>query len=214
MSWIGNDRARIRAVAPRKPSSGNQPDVNGPRPEEDERRMFEREFADVRPWRRGADRIPQVDLASPDLSGPSRPALPGRTSQPAAHALAVEAQADGAVGLAFGVSRETVAALRRGQFKFEARCDLHKLHADAARRRLHGFVLECVRRHLHAGLVICGRGLHSGPDGPILANVVTEALAHPPCSQHILAFTPAAAGQGGQGAVAVMFRRTASPAKF
>jgi DNA-nicking Smr family endonuclease len=200
-------------VAPSRKKSGDRLDVSGSRPDEDERRMFERAFSDVHPWRRGANRISQVDFeARPVASDPGLPSAAGRNAQPHAHDLQVEAQADGTVGTAFGVSKETVADLRRGHFKFEARCDLHKLHAEVARRKLHVFVEECVRRNLHAVLVICGRGLHSGPEGPVLASVVTDALVRSASRQHILAFAPAAAEQGGQGAVAILFRRKA-PAK-
>lgn len=201
-------------MAPRKTTSSDQPDAKGGSLDEDERRLFEREFADVRPWRRGANRISSVDFeASPDAVGRNRPPATGRSPQQYDRDLQVEPQSDGVVGTAFGVSKETVAALRRGQFRFEARCDLHRLHAEAARQKLHVFVEECVRRNIHAALVICGRGLHSGPDGPVLATVVTEALGRAPTGRHILAFTPAAAEQGGQGAVAVLFRRR-SPGKL
>jgi DNA-nicking Smr family endonuclease len=198
-------------MAPRKPSSGKQPDANGVWANEDERRMFEREFSDVQPWRRGANRISPVDFeASPNPVGQRRSPPRGALVNQSGHPLQVAAQVDGAVGLAFGVSNETVAALRHGQYKFEARCDLHGLHAEAAGRKLRVFVEECVRRNLRAALVICGRGLHSGPDGPVLAKVVADILAQPPTHQHILAFTPTAAELGGQGAVAVLFRRKSS----
>jgi len=171
--------------------------------------MFEREFAGVRKWQRGANRISAVDFEYRPLpSGEGRGMGSARTTHGPRHDIEVDAQSDGIVGIAFGVSRQTVGALRRGEFPFEARCDLHKLHADAARRRLHQFVEECVRRDLRAGLLICGRGAHSGPEGPVLAGVVTSALAQPPLARHVLAFTPAPAEHGGKGAIAVLFRRS------
>ena len=192
----------------RKPGSDKPPDTKGTRPEEDERLLFEREFADVRPLRRGANRIPLVDFESSPVVPVRSPrsAIDRLAAQPS-HTLQIEVQSDGVVGMAFGVSKETVSAIRRGEFKFEARCDLHKLHAQAARRKLDVFVDESVRRNLRAALVICGRGLHSGPDGPVLAKLVPEALAASPNNRHILAFAPAPSELGGQGAVAVLFRR-------
>jgi DNA-nicking Smr family endonuclease len=198
-------------MASRKPTAGSPSGVTGKRPEEDERQLFERELADVRPWRRGANRISPVDFetdpAPPKQTQPSPLAKPAGSS---ISDLQVEVAPDGAVGVAFGVSRQTVAGLRRGEFGFDARCDLHKLRAEAARRKLSAFVDECVRRNLRAGLVICGRGLHSGPEGPVLARIVTEALGRPPMSRAILAFAPTTTEQGGAGAIAVLFRRSSS----
>jgi DNA-nicking Smr family endonuclease len=168
--------------------------------------MFEREFAGVKPWRRGTNRISSVDF--PDNPGLPRPAV---AQQPVGNqARHFQVEADGVTGMAFGVSKETMASLRHGEFELEARCDLHGLHAEPARRRLAAFVQECVRRNLRAGLVICGRGLHSGPEGPILPKVVAEVLAHTPASRHVLAFAPTVAAHGGPGAIAVLFRRGAA----
>jgi DNA-nicking Smr family endonuclease len=188
-------------MAPRKPT-GRDPADGIPPPEDDERSLFERELADVRPLRPGANRISALDFEdSPARSAP-------RAAPTAVHDLQVERGPEGIVGLAFGVSRETLAALRRGEFGFEARCDLHKLRAELAARKLNAFIAECGRRDVRAGLVICGRGLHSGPNGPVLASVAAEVLAKAPAKQHVLAFAPAASDHGGTGAIAVLFRRT------
>lgn len=187
--------------------SRNPSDRTGVRQEgsdEADRRLFERELSDVRPWRRGSSRISAVDFEP--APAPSRKTQP--PAKAAASALSLENGPDGAVGTAFGVSRETVADLRHGRFGFSARCDLHKLHAEAARRKLQAFVDTCVRQGLRTGLVICGRGLHSGPDGPVLAGVVNQALARLPVCRHVLAFSPAASEHGGPGAIAILFRRT------
>jgi DNA-nicking Smr family endonuclease len=206
-------------MASRKPTVGGSTGVAGKRPDgpdardDDDRQLFERELADVRPWQRGANRVSWADFeqesarpSRPQRSSPSKPTGSSRVD------LQVEATPEGAVGIGFGVSKQTVAGLRRGRFGFDARCDLHKLRAEAARRKLTVFVDECIRRNLRAGLVICGRGLHSGPEGPVLARVVAEAFARPPISRHILAFAPAAPEQGGPGAIAVLFRRSEAEA--
>jgi DNA-nicking Smr family endonuclease len=174
---------------------------------EDERKLFEREFAGVVPLRRGADRISAIDFEDAPAATRSD-AKPAARKSPDIH---VERRSDGAIGIAFGVSQATIAALARGELgSFEARCDLHKLRAPAAERKLDAFVRECVRRNVRAGLVICGRGLHSGPEGPILTGIVTDVLGRPPASEHVLAFTPTVPKQGGAGAIAVLFRRRAA----
>jgi DNA-nicking Smr family endonuclease len=200
--------ARIGTMVPGKPTGDHRPDGSRDSLDEEEQRMFEREFAGVRPWRRGAHRISSVDFPAdqdqPGSAGPFRGSQASRLPDPNPR---IEVQSDGVSGTAFGVSRETASALRRGEFRFEARCDLHKLRAEAARKRLSRFVEECTRRKIRAALVICGRGLHSGPEGPVLARLVAETLASPPMASVVLAFAPAPADQGGPGAVAVLFRR-------
>jgi DNA-nicking Smr family endonuclease len=189
----------------RKPTEDSAPDADRARLAEDERKMFERELAGVRPLRRGPERVSAIDFDDVSASQSRQPqAKPAGGRPPAVH---VERRTDGVIGTAFGVSNATVAALARGELGFDARCDLHKLRAQAAQHKLHAFIQECVRRNLRAGLVICGRGLHSGPEGPILVEIVTDVLGKPPTSQHILAFTPTAQSQGGPGAIAVLFRR-------
>lgn len=186
----------------RKPQSGSRSPGEGA--DEDERRLFERELAGVRPWRRGSNRISAVDF-EPEPAPPSKAQAVARPA--ASPTLRVQSGPEGTVGTAFGVSRETVADLRHGRLGFDARCDLHKLHVEPARKKLRAFVEACVRQNLRAGLVICGRGLHSGPDGPVLAGVVLQALGSSPTNRHVLAFAHAAAEHGGPGAIAVLFRR-------
>lgn len=199
-------RAKIAPMVSGKPTGGLPSEGNAR--EDEARRMFEREYAGVKPLRRGGDRISSADF------GYGRARKPGarRTAEaPPGRGLQVEVRQDGTVGWAFGVSRRTLSSLGRGEPRPEAVCDLHKLHVEAARRRLRGFVEECVRKQARVALVICGRGLHSGPEGPVLAKLVAETLASPPLADHVLAFSPAPPEQGGQGAMAVLFRRAAKP---
>lgn len=110
-------------------------------------------------------------------------------------------------GARFGVSHETLRYLARGEFLAEARCDLHGLRAAAARQRLRGFIEESVARGRRAVLVVCGRGLHSGPTGPVLLDVASELLARSPVSRHVQAFASATPARGGEGALMVLLRR-------
>jgi hypothetical protein len=165
--------------------------------EPDEQRALAQAYAGVRPWRRGAPRISSLDF----------PMVP-KARRPGAHSggrSALRAR-EGGGGVAFGVSEETVWALRHGRFGFEAECDLHGLRVEGARRRLLGFVAECVRQGVRAARVICGRGVHSGSDGPVLPDLVAHTLARPPVAGRVLAFAPTSSDQGGEGAVAVLFR--------
>lgn len=172
---------------------------------EEDRRLFEREFADVRPLREGPMRVVQDFDAPP---GPVRVDLAARLPKSGAAAgLQVERDGGAVTGASHGVSRQTLRDLRRGVIRIEATCDLHGLHAEQARRRLQQFVEESVRRGRHAVAVICGRGRHSGPEGPILREVVIEALGTRALLAQVIAFASAAPAQGGEGALLLLLRR-------
>jgi DNA-nicking Smr family endonuclease len=124
----------------------------------------------------------------------------------------VERRDGGLVGARFGVSHETLRYLARGEFLAEARCDLHGLRAEAASQRLRSFLQESVARGRRTVLVVCGRGLHSGPAGPVLLDVASEILARSPVSRHVQAFASATPTRGGEGALMVLLRREPPPA--
>ena len=52
---------------------------------------------------------------------------------------------------------------------------------------------------------VCGKGLHSGLEGPVLPDVVIERLSEE-LAQHVLAFCTAPRRWGGSGALLVMLR--------
>jgi len=174
-------------------------------PSEEERRLFEKEFADVAPLRKGSDRVVPV-LESKDGEGAGTHGQ--RASRPD-DALIVERE-DGAItGASHGVSRETLRALARGDMGAESTCDLHGLGAEAARRRTQQFVRDSAAAGRRAVLIICGRGLHSGGGGSVLRDVVVSELCSRQARTHVLAFSTATPARGGDGALAILLRRPA-----
>ena len=173
------------------------------KPIDEERRLFERELADVRPLRPGPLRVPPTRTPLPS----ARTAADTARKFDPGQGLAVEREGARVTGAGFGVSRETVRALGRGEIRFEASCDLHGLRAEAAAARLRRFIEESSANGRRAVLVVCGRGLHSGPDGPVLLEVAVETLCKVPARRHVLAFSSASPAQGGEGALLVMLRR-------
>jgi DNA-nicking Smr family endonuclease len=170
---------------------------------EEERRLFEREFGDVVPLRKGADRVVLE-------SGGSAPKVADPSTKHASRmddGLIVE-RVDGAItGASHGVSRETLRALARGDLGAESTCDLHGLGAEAARHRIQQFVRDSAGSGRRAVLVICGRGLHSGSDGPVLRDVAVSELCGRQASTYVLAFSTATPVRGGDGALAILLRR-------
>lgn len=166
----------------------------------EEESLFEREFSGVVPLA-GGERVPGGGRA------PSRPAPARDASQRSDKTMAVTEDPGRIEGAAYGVSHETLHKLARGQIRLEKTCDLHGLAAQVARHMCERFVVECARAGLRAVLIICGRGLHSGEDGPVLRKVVIEVLRS--SRQHVLGFTSLPPERGGTGALAVLLRRPA-----
>jgi DNA-nicking Smr family endonuclease len=164
----------------------------------EERQLFEREFAGVAPLG-GGERVPVI----PKPSAPS--SLPSEGSKREGKTIALTSDADTIQGATYGVSHETLHKLARGQIRIEKTCDLHGLAAQVARHTCERFVVESARSGLRAVLIICGRGLHSGDEGPVLRNVAVDVLRS--ARQHVLGFTSLPPERGGTGALAVLIRR-------
>jgi DNA-nicking Smr family endonuclease len=104
------------------------------------------------------------------------------------------------------VREETLRKLKRGQFSVEAEIDLHGLGRHAAHEALRQFLNDCVVRGLRCVRVIHGKGLRSGPGGPVLKHVVNHWLRK---IENVAAFASARPVDGGTGAVYVLL----APAK-
>lgn len=165
--------------------------------------LYRREYASVRPLAPGPARVPVVPRGgrSPDpAAGRARESA----SPPAFH---LERSGERILAMAPSISRETVRALSQGERPVEATCDLHGLRADAAHARLVRFIEDSVHRGRRRVLIVCGRGQHSGGQGPVLRELAVAVLAGPAVGRHVLAFASAPPGQGGEGALAVLLRR-------
>ena len=106
------------------------------------------------------------------------------------------------------VGPDVVRKLRRGGWVIQAEIDLHGLRRDEARAALSAFVREAGRRGLRCVRVVHGKGLGSPGREPVLKAKVQRWLAQ--CSE-VIAFTQAAAPQGGAGALIVLLERRNTP---
>jgi DNA-nicking Smr family endonuclease len=170
---------------------------------EEERRLFEREFADVEPLRKGGDRV------LPEFGSEGRKAVDTRRARGSRKddTLVVARQDGGMTGASYGVSHETLRALARGEIRAESICDLHGLGAEAARHRIKQFIRESAGAGRRAVLVICGRGKHSGGESPVLRDVAVDELCSRSTRTQVLAFSTVAPARGGDGALAILLRR-------
>jgi DNA-nicking Smr family endonuclease len=153
----------------------------------------------------GPRRVPVDPGGRTDGRRPTR--VPTAAVLPGGAPLTVEDTGQGWTARADGVDRRVLRKLRDGTIAVEVRVDLHGLTRVKAMGALERFVASARASGQRCLLVIHGRGLHSGDDGPTLRDAVREALTAGSLSGAVLACTLAPPPQGGAGATLVYLRR-------
>lgn len=168
--------------------------------DDDERRLFEEAMRDVRRLKRNAE-PPAVAKIAP-------PAVP-RAVTPEAAEVAFETVVTGEhVSIVHpSLSPAARKALRRGETRPERTLDLHGLPSVDAARRVERLVAESVPSGVRCLQLITGRGLRSGPEGPVLRARVVDQLTVGPLRRHVLAVVSAPPHLGGTGALLVLLRK-------
>jgi DNA-nicking Smr family endonuclease len=100
-----------------------------------------------------------------------------------------------------GVQDGVMRKLKRGEYRVEEVCDLHGLRVDEARQALREFLADALARRLRCVRIIHGKGMNSGPRGPVLKNAVNLILRK---TGPVVAFTSARRIDGGTGAINVL----------
>jgi DNA-nicking Smr family endonuclease len=193
---MSNDRSRRRAniagdSAPREIA------VRPDRPDEDAE-LFREATRDVKPL--AHDR---------EVLSATRPSARARFTRADRRAIleeSLQAMPDdpGLAGgdvLAFvrpGVQESVLRRLRRGHYRVQAELDLHGLSVREAKSVLRGFLIEALRRGARCVRIIHGKGLRSGPRGPVLKQAVAVTLRR---SGHVIAYVSARGVDGGTGAL-------------
>ena len=103
-----------------------------------------------------------------------------------------------------GIAELTLRRLRRGDFRIEAALDLHGMTGTEATGAITQFLAGSLARQLRCVRVIHGKGMRSGPRGPVLKQTVNTLLRR---TDHVLAFTSARARDGGTGATLVLLQK-------
>jgi DNA-nicking Smr family endonuclease len=154
--------------------------------------------------RRPASVEPSPSLPSPSAE-PSRPAGP-RPVRPLPAPAVVEAK----VAPAARLDRRFKQRLARGLIAIDARIDLHGLTQAEAFAQLTAFLRRARRDGARTVLVITGKGTPGDPDAPprgVLRRQVPLWLSGSALREAVIAFAPAAAEHGGDGALYVRLRR-------
>lgn len=100
-----------------------------------------------------------------------------------------------------GVALTVLQKLRRGEYRIEDELDLHGCTGREAHVQLVAFLGSARSRGLRCIRVIHGKGMRSGPRGPILKQAVNTLLRR---AEPVLAFTSARPRDGGTGATLVL----------
>jgi len=107
-----------------------------------------------------------------------------------------------------GVRDDALRRLRRGQIPVEGEIDLHGLSRHATHEALRTFIGLALAQRLQCVRVIHGKGLRSGPGGPVLKHVVSDWLGR---IESVAAFATALPADGGTGALYVLLKVAALP---
>jgi len=100
-----------------------------------------------------------------------------------------------------GVQNGVLRKLKRGEYRVEEICDLHGLRVDEAKAALREFLASSLAHNLRCVRIIHGKGMGSGPRGPVLKVAVNMILRK---TAPVLAFTSARRVDGGTGAINVL----------
>jgi DNA-nicking Smr family endonuclease len=100
-----------------------------------------------------------------------------------------------------GVQDAVLRKLKRGEYRVEEVCDLHGLRVEEAKAALREFLAEALARNLRCVRIIHGKGMGSGPKGPVLKVAVNMILRK---TAPVLAFISARRVDGGTGAINVL----------
>jgi|APCry1669189472_1035225.scaffolds.fasta_scaffold01264_4 DNA-nicking Smr family endonuclease len=106
------------------------------------------------------------------------------------------------------IASDTLRKLRRGDFSVESNLDLHGLTVDASRELLKAFLFDCRKRHLGCVRVVHGKGLRSGPRGPVIKRAINHWLQR---VDFVIAFASAPQRDGGTGAIYVLLDNRTNP---
>lgn len=104
-----------------------------------------------------------------------------------------------------GVPDTVIRRLRRGEYRIEAELDLHGLNGRQAGEQLGVFLAHALRRQLRCLRIIHGKGMRSGPGGPVLKKTVNTLLRR---AEPVLCFASAHPRDGGTGATLVLLGKS------
>jgi len=172
----------------------------------DDLRAFEQAMSDARKLK-GPQRV-RLAPAPPSPGAPhKRVAGHPPSAQAASEPLPFTIEQDGEAwtARANGIDRAFLKKLAAGKVAVEANLDLHGQSRKETLRALDRFVSAA--GNARALLIVHGRGLHSGDEGPALRDTVRDFLIRGALAPRLLAAAAAPPSLGGAGATVIWLRR-------
>lgn len=102
-----------------------------------------------------------------------------------------------------GIQDAVMRRLRRGYYRVESELDLHGLTVPEAKSAMRDFLARAIARQYRCVRVIHGKGLGSGPRGPVIKQSVNVILRR---TDAVVAFCTARPIDGGTGAIYVLLK--------
>jgi DNA-nicking Smr family endonuclease len=102
-----------------------------------------------------------------------------------------------------GIQDAVMRRLRRGYYRVESELDLHGLTVPEAKSAMRDFLARAIARQCRCVRVIHGKGLGSGPRGPVIKQAVNVILRR---TDPVVAFCSARPVDGGTGAIYVLLQ--------
>jgi len=161
--------------------------------------LFRRTVGPVKPLR--DERVVQAPRRR---AGRARFTRAGRVAAITEHLARIDPLVAGGEALSHrrpGVPESVLRKLRRGDYGLDDELDLHGLNLTQAKHALHDFLAEALARHALCVRIIHGKGLRSGPRGPVIKSAVDAVLRQ---TAAVAAYVSAGHGDGGTGAVLVL----------
>ena len=169
--------------------------------DKDDHKAFEEATRDVKKLKRG-NRV-EAQTPRPSAKATRSRAADAATLEESLHGTLSESTGEDLAFRRPNVSEYTFRQLRRGKFSIEDEIDLHGLTKNQAKAALKDFIAETARRQLGCVRVVHGKGMRSGPEGPVLKRWVPHWLSR---WNAVLAFCAARVKHGGDGAIYVLLR--------
>lgn len=136
-------------------------------------------------------------------------ATPQRSTRDVAVRAVVTPMASTTTRTTAGFDRATESKLRKGQLEIEGRIDLHGMTQDEAYRALARFIARAYGQRQRTLLVITGKGRVS-QGGGVLRRLLPLWVSEADMKICVLACTPAAIKDGGDGAFYLRLRKKTS----
>lgn len=102
-----------------------------------------------------------------------------------------------------GIQDAVMRRLRRGYYRVESELDLHGLTVPGAKSAMRDFLARAIAKQCRCVRVIHGKGLGSGPRGPVIKQSTNVILRR---TDAVVAFCTARPVDGGTGAIYVLLK--------